>query len=63
MQEFDLGQLVEADVEESAEYGKKHTLDLIKKIRDHLTEVGLQVAALPEDQAQKFMLAVSFHIF
>ena len=58
-QELDLAQLAEADTLEAAEYGKKHTLELLRKIREQLTEVGLQAAALPEDVAQKYILAVS----
>ena len=45
-QELDLAQLVEADTQEAAKYGKKHTLELLRKIREQLTEVGLQAAAL-----------------
>ena len=58
-QELDLAQLVEADTQEAANYGKKHSLEFLWKIREQLTEVGLQAAALPEDQAQKYILAVS----
>ena len=58
-QELDLAQLVEADTQEVTEYGKKHTLELLRKIREQLTEVGLQAAVLPEDVAQKYILAVS----
>ena len=58
-QELDLAQLVEADIQEATEYGKKHTLKLLRKIRKQLTEVGLQAAALLEDMAQKYILAVN----
>ena len=58
-QELDLAQLAEADTQDTADYGKKHTLELLQKIREQLTVVGLQAAALPEDQAQKYFLAVS----
>ena len=58
-QGLDLAQMAEADTQEATEYGKKHTLELLKKIREQLTEVGLQAAALPEDVAQKYILAVS----
>ena len=58
-QELDLAQLVGADTQEATEYGKKHTLELLRKIREQLTEVGLQAAALPEDVAQKYILVVS----
>ena len=58
-QELDLAQLAEADTQEVADYGKKRTLELLQKIREQLAEVGLQAAALPEDQAQKYILAVS----
>ena len=58
-QELDLAQLAEADTQEATEYGKKHTLELLRKIREQLTEVGLQAAVLPEDVAQKYILAVS----
>ena len=58
-QERDLAQLAEADTQEVADYGKKHTLELLQKIREQLAEVGLQAAALPEDQAQKYILAVN----
>ena len=51
--------MVEADTQKATEYGKKHTLELLRKIREQLTEVGLQAAALPEDIAQKDTLAVS----
>ena len=57
--ELDLAQMAEVDTQEATEYGKKHTLELLKKIRKQLTEVGLQAAALPEDVAQKYILAVS----
>lgn len=55
--------MAEADVQETADYRKKYTLDLLIKILEHLTEVGLELAALPEDQAQKFILAVSFSFY
>ena len=58
-QELDLAQLAEADTQDTAEYGKRHTLELLKKIREQLTEVGLQAAALLEDVAEKYILAVS----
>ena len=58
-QELDLAQLAEVDTQDTAEYGKRHTLELLKKIREQLTEVGLQAAALLEDMAQKYILAVS----
>ena len=58
-QELDLAQLAEVDTQDTAEYGKRHTLELLKKIREQLTEVGLQAAALLEDVAQKYILAVS----
>ena len=58
-QELDLAQLAEADIQEATEYGKKHTLKLLRKIREQLTEVGLQAAALLGDVAQKYILAVS----
>ena len=58
-QELDLAQLAEVDTQDATEYGKRHTLELLKKIREQLTEVGLQAAALPEDMAQKYILAVS----
>ena len=57
-QELDLAQLAEVDSQDTTEYGKRHTLELLKKIRKQLTEVGLQAAALPEDVAQKYILAV-----
>ena len=34
-QELDLAQLAEADTQDTAEYGKRHTLDLLKKIRNN----------------------------
>ena len=58
-QDLDLAQVAEADTQEAAEYGKKHTLELLKRIREQLTEMGLQAAALPEDVAQKYILTVS----
>ena len=58
-QELDLAQLPEVDTQDTTEYGKKHTLELLKKIREQLTEVGFQAAALPEDMAQKYIFAVS----
>ena len=58
-QELDLAQLAEADTQDTTEYGKRHTLELLKKIREQLTEVGLQAAALLEDVAQKYILVVS----
>ena len=58
-QELDLAQLAEADTQDATEYGTRHTLELLRKIREQLTEVGLQAAALPEDVAQKYILAVS----
>ena len=51
--------LPEADVKETAESSKKHTYDLLKKIRKHLSSIGMEAAALPKDQAQKYILAVS----
>ena len=56
---LDLAQLAEVGTQDAAEYGKRHTLELLKKIREQLTEVGLQAAALLEDVAQKYILAVS----
>ena len=58
-QDLSLAQLVEADVKETAESSKKHTYDLLKKIREHLSLIGMEAAALPKDQAQKYILAVS----
>ena len=58
-QDLSLAQLAEADVKETAESSKKHTYDLLKKIREHLSLIGMEAAALPEDQAQKYFLAVS----
>ena len=58
-QELDLAQLAETDIQEATEYGKKHTLELLRKITEQLMEVGLQAAALLEDMAQKYILAVS----
>ena len=58
-QELGLAQLAEADTQAAAEYGKRHTLELLRKIREQLTEVGLQAAALLEAVAQKYILAVS----
>ena len=60
--ELDLAQLAGADTQEAAKYGKKHTLELLRKIQEQLSEVGLQAAALPEDQAQKYILAVSLFV-
>ena len=57
-QELDLAQLVEVDTQDATEYGKEHTLELLK-IMEQLTEVGLQAVALPEDVAQNYILAVS----
>ena len=50
---------MEADVKETAESSKKHTYDLLKMIREHLSLIGMEAAALPGDQAQKYILAVS----
>ena len=58
-QDLNLAQFVEAYVKETAESSKKHTYDLLKKIREHLSSIGMEAAALPEDQAQKYILAVS----
>ena len=58
-QDLSLAQLAEADVKETAESSKKHTYDLLKKIREHLYSIGMEAAALPKDQAQKYILAVS----
>ena len=58
-QDLNLTQFAEADVKETAESSKKHTYDLLKKIREHLSLIGMEAAALPEDQAQKYILAVS----
>ena len=58
-QELDLAQLAEADTQDAIEYGKRHTLELLKKIREQLTGMGLQAAALLENMAQKYILAVS----
>ena len=58
-QDLSLAQLVEADVKETAASSKKHTYDLLKKIREHLSLIGMEAAALPKDQAQKYFLAVS----
>ena len=58
-QDLNLAQFVEADVKETAESSKKHTYDLLKKIREHLSSIGMEAAALPKDQAQKYILAVS----
>ena len=58
-QDLSLAQLVEVDVKETAESSKKHTYDLLKKIREHLSLIGMEAAALPKDQAQKYILAVS----
>ena len=57
-QDLGLAQLAEADVKETAASSKKHTYDLLKKIREHLSSIGMEAAALPEDQAQKYILAV-----
>ena len=61
--EYDLAELSHIDTEEAKEYSKEHTLSLLKKIREHLSTVGMEAAALPEDEAQKYLLAVSdcFH--
>ena len=58
-QDLSLAQLAEVDVKETAESSKKHTYDLSKKIREHLSLIGMEAAALPKDQAQKYILAVS----
>ena len=58
-QDLNLAQFVEADVKETAESSKKHTYDLLKKIREHLSSIGMEATALPKDQAQKYFLAVS----
>ena len=58
-QDLSLAQLAEANVKETAESSKKHTYDLLKKIREHLSSIGMEAAALPKDQAQKYILAVS----
>ena len=58
-QDLNLAQFAEADVKETAESSKKHTYDLLKKIREHLSSIGMEATALPEDQAQKYILAVS----
>ena len=58
-QDLNLAQFAEADVKETAESSKKHTYDLLKKIREHLSLIGMEATALPEDQAQKYILAVS----
>ena len=58
-QDLNLAQFAEADVKETAESSKKHTYDLLKKIREHLSSIGMEAAALPKDQAQKYILAVS----
>ena len=58
-QDLNLAQFAEADVKETAESSKKHTYDLLKKIREHLSPIGMEAAALPKDQAQKYILAVS----
>ena len=58
-QDLSLAQLAEANVKETAESSKKHTYDLLKKIREHLSLIGMEAAALPKDQAQKYILAVS----
>ena len=58
-QDLTLTQFAEADVKETAESSKKHTYDLLKKIREHLSLIGMEATALPTDQAQKYILAVS----
>ena len=58
-QDLNLTQFAEADVKETAKSSKKHTYDLLKKIREHLSSIGMEATALPEDQAQKYILAVS----
>ena len=58
-QDLNLAQFAEADVKETAESSKKHTYDLLKKIREHLSLIGMEATALPKDQAQKYILAVS----
>ena len=58
-QDLNLAQFTEADVKETAESSKKHTYDLLKKIREHLSSIGMEATALPKDQAQKYFLAVS----
>ena len=58
-QDLNLAQFAEADVKETAESSKKHTYDLLKKIREHLSSIGMEATALPEGQAQKYILAVS----
>ena len=57
--EYDLAELSCIDTEEAKEYLKEHTLSLLKKIREHLSTIGMEAAALPEDEAQKYLLAVS----
>ena len=61
--EYDLAELSHIDTEEAKEYSKEHTLSLLKKIREHLSTLGIEAAALPEDEAQKYLLTVSvcFH--
>ena len=61
--EYDLAELSHINTEEAKEYSKEHTLSLLKKIREHLSTLGMEAAALPEDEAQKYLLAVSvcFH--
>ena len=51
--------MAEVDTQDTIEYGKKHTLELLRKNRKQLTEVGIHAAALPEDMAQKYILVVS----
>ena len=50
-QDLNLAQFAEADVKETAESSKKHTYDLLKKITEHLSLIGMEAAALPKDQA------------
>ena len=56
-QDLSLAQLVEADVKETAESSKKHTYDLLKKIREHLSLIGMEAAALPEGSSSKIFFS------
>ena len=58
-----MADLARIDTEEAAEYTKDHTPDLLKNIREHLSPVSLEAAVLPEDDAQKHLLAVSNNLF
>ena len=58
-QDLDPRKLGAIDVIEAKEASKQSTLVLIQQIRCNLTKVGLQTAALPEDQAHQYMLTIS----